>query len=366
MDTEYTLGELPDWPEPDDEPAPAPLPAPTPPLEGTGWEAAPKKGRALKAPVRAKYLSPSWVDEGLKGLEVDSLYEPFAGRGRLAHYFKRKGLRVAAGDLLESHHCFQRALIENNGVTVGHAQALEWLAIIKDPYVATRFSAWAPGYFTPEEAIWLGIWNAHLSAPGLDPVVRALGASAVGMTMSYWLSFNRHGRFQKPMAPATAFQHYLQTINSWVCNNGQTNQALWGDAYSLAPKVEADVMVCYPPTDQGFFDYPEPQYLFDCWVKGDPAMALPGLKEVPGVAPTLGVPLSDPSAYAEALRRFLDRAKHFPIWVLAFHDRYPIEEAEFTAIVKEHRPVSRRLALAVATGEKGHPPGERLIVAQSR
>lgn len=325
-----------------------------------------RSGPGLKAPVRRKWLSPSWVEEQLGGLKPKSLYEPFAGQARLGHYFKRKGLRVVTGDLLESHYVYQLALIENNRQTVPLDQALSWLHVIKDPAVATRFSPWANQHFTPEEAIWLGIWNAHLSADGLDPVVRALGAAAVGLTMDYWLSFNRREQFQKPMAPTVAFQHYLQTLHSWVCNNGQTNQALWGDAYHLAPRVEADLMVCYPPTDQGFFDYPEHHHLFECWVKGDPHLALPGLEDQGAGPPTLGVPQTDPATYAQALRRFLERVSHIPVWALAFHDRYPLDESEFTALIKEFRPVLRRAALPVSTGERGAPPGERLILAQAK
>lgn len=357
---------IPDFSLPDEDlPGPVEEPAPLTP----GWEPAPaaqERKAQVKAPVRAKWLSPSWIDEHLAGLRFQSVYEPFAGQAHVSQYFKRKGLRVVTSDLLESHYVFQKALIENNRQVVPHPQVMDWLGLIKDPVVATRFSRWANKYFTPEEAIWLGIWNAHLSRPGLDPVVRALGAAAVGMTMSYWLSFNQRGQAQKPMAPTVAFQHYLQTINSWVCNNGQTNQALWGDAYHLAPKVAADLMVCYPPTDQGYFDYPDAHHLFECWVKGDPQLVLPGLEDRAAGTPTLGVPQADPQAYAEALRRFLGRVTHIPVWVLCFHDRYPLEEAEITALVKEFRPVLRRAALPISTGERGAAPGERLIIAQAK
>ncbi|MNT84009.1 hypothetical protein D3C72_2239680 [compost metagenome] len=101
-------------------------------------------------------------------------------------------------------------------------------------------------------------------------------------------------------------------------------------------------------------------------MKGDPHLALPGLAEPPAGPPTLGVPLDDPAAYATALRRFLERVAHIPVWALAFHDRYPLDEAEFTALVKEYRPVLRRAALSVSTGERGAAPGERLILAQAR
>lgn len=319
---------------------------------------------ALKLPARSKWLSPSWIDEELKGLAFKTLYDPFAGQGQVARYFKRAGKRVIASDLLEGHYCHLVALIGNNGRYVPSQRIQQWLQVIREPQVATRFGPWAKKWFTPEETIWLGIWNAHLAAPDLDATERALGAVAVSHTMAYWLGFNRRELGNKPLTPALAFQHYLQTVNTWVCNNGQPNQALRGDAYHLAPKVEADLLFCYPPTDQGFFDYPEPMALFESWVKGDPNLVLPGQHRAVAGPPTLGLPLATPEAYAEALRRFLSRCTHIPHWVLAFNDRYPLDEAAIVALVKEFRPTVRRATLTVATGERGAPPNEKLIIAR--
>lgn len=317
-----------------------------------------------RASVRAKWLLPSWLEEQLASLTWESLYEPFAGQAAVSRYFKRRGKQVVASDLLESHYCYLRGLIENDHVLVPRETANGWLSLIKDPAVATRFQPWAGQVVTAEEAIWLGVWNAHLSQPGLDPVVRAMGAIAVGLTLGYWLSFDPKAHPHKPMSPPVAFQHYLQTVNTWVCNNGRRNQALWGDAYALAPQVEADLLVCYPPTPQGFRHHPEPLRLFECWVKGDPGLVLPGTEASRGQA-TLGTPLPEPDAYEEALKRFLMRCEHFPVWAIAFNDRYPLDENRMLALVTEFRPVVRRAGLHIATGERGPAPGERLLIAKA-
>lgn len=318
----------------------------------------------LKASVRAKWIAPSWIEEQLQGVAFKTLYDPFAGQGQVARYFKRAGKRVVASDLLEGHFCHLLALVGNNGRYVPSAQIQAWLQVIREPKVATRFGPWAGKWFTPEETIWLGIWNAHLASPELDATERALGAVAVAHTMAYWLGFNRQELGNKPLTPAMAFQHYLQTVNTWVFNNGQPSQALRGDAYHLAPKVEADLLFCYPPTDQGFFDYPGPLALFECWIKGNPNLVMPGQQGAVAGPPTLGLPLATPDAYAEALRRFLSRCTHIPHWVLAFNDRYLLDEAAFVAIVKEFRPAVRRASMTVATGERGVPPNEKLIIAR--
>lgn len=323
-------------------------------------------GPRVRAPVRDKVLSPSWVEEQLAGTRFRSLYEPFAGTALVGRYFKRRGKRVVTSDLLEGHYCFGLALVENEERYVSPGRMQEWLTLIKDPRVATRFSPWANRYVTPEEAIWLGVWHAHLSSPDLTPVERALGAVAVHFVLKYWWSFNRQELGPKPMTPAVVFQHYLQTVNTWVCSNGLANQALCGDAHVLAPEVEADLLFCYPPTDQGFFDTPDFPWLFESWVKGEPALVLPGLSAEP-TTPSLGLPLAEPEAYASALRAFLSRASHFPVWALAFNDRYPLDEAAMAAIVQEFRPVSQRAHFkAPAPNARTLPPTEFLLVAPAK
>lgn len=293
--------------------------------------------------------SPSLVDELLAGLTFESVFEPFCGEAKFACYFKRHGKRAIACDALESHYLQALALVENDQVQASPQQLQEWLTLIKDPIVAKRFSPWANRFFTPEETIWLGIWHAHLSREGLDPVLRALGATTVWLTLRYWLSFNRQELVNKPMSPPVAFQHYLQTVNTWVCNRGPRSQAIWGDATVLAPGVEADVLVYRPGAGQGVPPFPEPAALFECWVKGQ------------------SEPASAPSARLVAsIEDFLGRVAHVPTWVLSVDDRLGLEEPALTALIEKFRPVVRRVAIPIATGGRGIPPSERLIVARAR
>jgi hypothetical protein len=283
----------------------------------------------------------------------------------VGRYFKRLGKRVVTSDLLRGHAALATALVENNRVVVPPQLLQAWLTVIKDPAVATRFAPWAPRFFTPEEAIWLGVWRAHLASPELEPTVRAMGQATVYHVMGYWLSFKQGDERQdKPMSPSVAFQHYLQTVNTWVCNNGLANQALCGDAHSLTASVEADLLFCYPPTDQGFLGYPDHPTLFEGWMRGDPHHVLPGLDEE-APEPTLGTPIGEPRAYAQALRRFLASSGHFPLWALAFNDRYPLEEAAMAALVKEFRPVVRHASFKIAGSPPFAPPVEKLLIARA-
>ncbi|HEY9724079.1 MAG TPA: DNA adenine methylase [Oscillatoriaceae cyanobacterium] len=294
-------------------------------------------------------VSASLIDEQLEGIAFDSVFEPFCGEAKLAFYFKRHGKRAIACDALESRYLLALALVENDHVLASPAHVQEWLTLIKDPIVAKRFSPWANRFFTPEETIWLGIWQAHLSREGLDSLLRALGATAVWLTMRYWLSFNRQELVNKPMSPPVAFQHYLQTVNTWVCNRGPRSQAIWGDATVLAPGVEADVLVYRPGAGQGVPTFPEPAALFECWVRGQTELA-----------PAPGVRLT------ETIEDFLGRVAHIPTWVLTFDDRLGLDEPALTALIERFRPVVRRAAIPIHTGGRGIPPSERLVIARAR
>lgn len=313
---------------------------------------------------REKWLLTSWYHELVGRTPFKSLYDPFAGDATVARYFKRNAKRVIVGDVLESHYCFARALVANNERVVSPERLAAWTTLLKDPGVATRFAPWAHRFFSPEETIWLGIWHAHLAASDLGATERAMGAAAVGLTVRYWLSFQRGLTAAKPLEPPQVFAHYVQTLNAWVFNNGLSNQAHWGDAYQHAPRVEADLLFCYPPTHLGFHQVPEPRTLFEAWVKGDPQLTLPGqIEMIPG-PPTLGMPLSSPNMYAEALRRFLARCDHIPTWVLAFNDRYLLDEAEMADIVSEFRSVERRAKIPVPLGSQAPAPVEKVIIAR--
>lgn len=313
---------------------------------------------------RDKRLLPSWYHELLTDIDFKSVYDPFAGQGQVARYFKRQGKKTIAGDLLEGHYCYGRALIANNDRTIGPAQLAKWKEVIRDPAIATRYAAWAHQYFTPEETIWLGIWNAHLAAPELHAADRALGATAVAFTMRYWRSFGPPLETPKPLTPLEVFEHYVETLNAWVFNNGLRNQALWGDAYQQAPRVEADLLFCYPPTHLGFHDCPDTLNLFEGWIKGDPQLKLPGQVEMIPGPPTLGLPLSSPKQYLEALQRFMARCVHIPVWAFAYHDRYPFDDSVLAELVGEFKTVVRRAAVTITDGTESSPIQEKLLIAR--
>lgn len=320
--------------------------------------------RVSRRSPRDKRLLPSWYHEVLTDIPFKSLYDPFAGQGQVARYFKRQGKRIVAGDLLEGHYCFSRALIANNDRTIGRAQLAKWQEIIRDPDVATRYAAWAHHYFTPEETIWLGIWNAHLASPELHATERALGATAVAFTMRYWRSLGPRPEHPKPLAPLEVFAHYIETLNAWVFNNGLPNQAVWGDAYQQAPRVEADLLFCYPPTHLGFHNCPDSLTLFEGWVKGEPHLKLPGQVEMIPGPPTLGLPLTSLKQYVEALRRFMSRCTHIPVWAFAFNDRYPLDDSLLSELIGEFKTVVRRASVTIKDDLEQPPLQEKLIIAR--
>lgn len=314
---------------------------------------------ALKAPIRRKWLSPSWLDQALDAERFATIYEPFAGTGALAWYFKRRGHKVVASDLLESHATELRAFIENPDQTLepGLVSALD----APEPEAERRFLAWAPRPFTEAQARALGRWHAAIARLGLTPNQRAVAASAVIAVIRRWLAAGPEASAPPEIALAGAVRLLAERR---LHDNGQANLALWGDANDLVREVRADLMVCYPPTDLGYLDAPDETLYPEAWVKGDPDWPLPGLADA-GSEPAalLGFPLDGPRGFKEALGGFLARAGHIPVWAIAFHDRYPLDEREMKRLIEQYRPVQRRLRLAVRAAASHPDPVETVYLA---
>lgn len=321
----------------------------------------------LKAPVRRKWLSPSWLDQALDAERFEAIYEPFAGPGAVSWYFKRRGHRVVASDLLESHATLLRSAIENPGETLAPETLAGLDARPEDEGVEARFAAWAPRPFTEAQARALGRWHAAIARQPLSPNQRAVAAAAVLQLLRRWLSVRAGGgpppgAERAPGAELAAAAADLAARRAF--DNGKANRALWGDANALVPSVRADLMICYPPTDLGYLDADDETVYAEAWVKGDPDWLLPGLAEAEGLpAVLLGYPLDGAGGFEAALGAFLARAGHIPVWAIAFHDRYPLGEREMRKLIEKHRPVQRRLRLTVHAASPHPDPVETVFLA---
>lgn len=252
----------------------------------------------------------------------------FSGTSAQAQAFKRKGIAVDTWDPFLCHQRWSKALVENNKQTVPQNISSQWLHLIKDPKVAKRFSPWAVHHFTPEEAIWLGIWRTHLDSVE-DDYQRALGEIAVFWTMNYWHSLNDQDYEYKPLIPVAAFRHYLALANSRVFDNHATNRTL-EDPFA---DTSHDLMYCYLPARQGVAGERSIVSLWESWLAGKPDYQ-------PQDA------WNSEEGYLKALQDFFRQGEKIPYWAIACNDS-EVDRDALTRMISELRPVIRLKEMAV-------------------
>jgi hypothetical protein len=312
--------------------------------------------------ARQKRIMPSLFSRALSGVSFESAYEPFAGDAKLALHFKREGKRVVSGDQIPSHYAMAQAYIANGHHRVTHDEWQAWQTIVKDPDIVNRFRGWSQCGLTPEAIVWLGLWHHHLMQTPIHPISQAIGIGAVGLVLKHW-------RNQSPNAaphhhrPQQLFAHYVQRLNSWVCDNGQDNHAIFGDANEQAPGVDADVLLCYPPTHLGSQDRINHIWMHESWVRGHHTPALPPSHESANGAPALGESL-DSMEYAHALTRFFARVTHLPVWAIGYNSAEPIRIKAFKALVEKFRPVRRLVSCPFRQEETDEGVTEYVLIAQ--
>lgn len=292
-----------------------------------------------------------WIWEELSDTQVDfTLFcDPFAGAGRAARFFKRRGYQVFACDILQSHYWQNRAIIENSTecLTPEHYKAM---LAPTDVNAQAIFQSWGDHYVTREEAAWLGAWwqnintypdfqqNAHL---------KALAYHAVYLTLNYWLNFNQSYLQPKPLSPPEVLRHYVQQVNHFVCDNQMPNMAYCMDAYELVPQLPEEALLwIYPPALSGLRNTHRKTELAECWTRRVPQINLEGV--LPQTSPPrLGQPFQDTEGWLQAFSEFLDRCQHIRFWIIGYNEAMgvPIEHVE--EVVQSKRTLKKKALFSI-------------------
>lgn len=291
-----------------------------------------------------------WVTEHLVPLGVESVLSVFNGTGTEAREFRRMGLKVTTLDPLISSSTWCRAAVEGLE-PVRERLVSEWVRVRKEPEVVKRFFPWANRVFTPEEAIWLGIWHQAILRGSASLAEKAIGVTAVFWVMRYWLEWNRRELGFKPMPPVAAFRRYIEEANAWAqgARAGQpVGTALHGAPGAALAKHSCDLLYCYVPPVEGIGSLGLAPRLWEQWVTGDPLAPFPPIP--PG---GLGAPLSR-EAHRDALEGLVASSGHIPSLAMTYDGSSA--EAVLQA-VSFHRPVLARETLSVP-----RPGGEPIQV----
>lgn len=278
------------------------------------------------------------------------------GSGKVARRLKARDIAIRAVDSLQCHHFWNGALLPDGPAQITEAHLAEWMRLRKEPEVAGRFFAWANEVFSPEEAVWLGIWRANILESGLPFRAQAMGSVVVMRTMAYWLAWNRSEIGHKPLPPAAVFRHYADETNREVTQTGNVHEAVFLPPGQDPDPGDADLLYCYVPPMEGMKAMDRRLPYWERWILGDPAVPLPF--EAPD---RLGGVFTHDESRLDALKQLLGKMVDVPVWALA----YAGDGERLLAAVSELRPgvVRHQIQVPYPTESGSAIMNEGLIVA---
>ncbi len=223
---------------------------------------------------------------------VETALDLFSGGANVAYYYKKKGLKVIANDLLKYPYHIARAVVENSSVIVSDDDIETLLSENKSVknFIVKNFHGY---YYTKQILEFLDNTYANiqmLSGYKKDIALFALGATCKAKTsfgefhrskkaltrpLSEYPSLEKHKGSQLGNIPLPEFKEsfvrYIKHANSLVFDNGKECKAYNREALALLPEVKADVVYADPPyvTEFNANDYEADNHfvegLMTCW-----------------------------------------------------------------------------------------------------
>lgn len=200
---------------------------------------------------KSKLLTQIWAVASQ--FEFNSVVDLFSGSGIVGYMFKAQGKSVVSNDYMVMSATFTKAMIENNSVTLPIDEAKKLLVANRevDHFVAETFKDL---YYTDEENELLDILRANISRMR-DPYKKAIAMAALIRACTkkrprgiFTYTGNRYndGRKDLQKSMEQQFLEAVETVNSAVFDNGQTNKSKHGDAMDLKADCP-DLVYIDPP-----------------------------------------------------------------------------------------------------------------------
>ncbi len=203
----------------------------------------------------SKYRLLPWISEVLDRLDYDTALDAFSGSGCVSYLLKALGKQVTANDFLNFSATITKALVENQGVTLGND---EILALQRHDnrhlhFIERTFSGI---FFTTEDLRFLDRvwWNIRTLE---NPYKRALTISALVrscakrqprgvFTVAGDPEHYKDGRRDLKLSLREHFVEQIAVYNAAVFDNGRRNRSIHYDVFALDP-AGVDLVYLDPP-----------------------------------------------------------------------------------------------------------------------
>jgi DNA adenine methylase len=185
--------------------------------------------------------------------KFDTAIDLFSGSGVVSYMLKSHGKTVVSNDYMAMSATYAKAMVENNEITLPHAEALALLEPKNtiDRFVETKFQGL---YFSDDDNRLIDILRANIKAIK-NPYKRAIAMSALIRAclkkrprgiFTYVGHRYDDGRKDLLMTFRAQFLEAVDIVNAAVFNNGKKNKARNGDAMTLQNR-EPGLVYIDPP-----------------------------------------------------------------------------------------------------------------------
>ena len=215
---------------------------------------------------------------------VKSVLDLFSGGANVGYFYKKKGLKVIANDLLDYPYHIARAVIENSSITISDVEIealLQPNSSAGDFIVKTFY-----GYYYTKPILEF-LENAYANIQQLKGYKKDIALFALGRTCQIRACFGEYSRSKKSLTepipddankypdshlgnpPLSEFKELfvkcIKDANALVFDNGQECKVYHQDALSLISKIEVDLVYADPPymTQFGFNDYEDKMHFVE-------------------------------------------------------------------------------------------------------
>jgi len=194
-----------------------------------------------------------WIWETLAELEFDSALDLFSGTASVAYLLKAMGKRVVTNDFLKFAHDLAMATVANDGATLSDADVnrLRRPHRGRPTFIEKTFEGI---FFTKEDLRFLDVVWSNLGELR-DPCLRTLALASLtraclkrqprGVFTVGGMNYD-DGRRDLRLPLTEHFAESVAVFNELVFDNGRSNKALRGDAFSVPP-LGVDLVYMDPP-----------------------------------------------------------------------------------------------------------------------
>lgn len=284
----------------------------------------------------------------LHRLKFDSVAIPLTGDPAIGSYLKRRSIRVAANDVLQSDWQRSMAVIANSSERLSEEDVA---TLLEDAYVP-GYKLANPGLkarFGEVDSWWFDNIRRTLERLG-SPLKHALAVSLTTMVGDYALSFTDETReLRQPLS--TTFRRLWMSMPEPVSGGGNHScQNKSPEAFVAETQGEA-MFLRLPKAEIG--NGPARPWREE-WLRGSTEFW--GEFDA-ATAGKFGSLVETKSQYVRSLDDLLNRAGHLKQWAVSLIDSGFISPPEIAEIVGKHRPVG-----AIYTKDFSELTGKKAVI----